>query len=97
MLGYWVDRSPIKTNTKNIKSTIYLHNNKVLIVIGSWSDKDEMVPLQVDWEKLEIDKTKAKLYSPEIEGLQEEKTFNVNQPVPVEKNQGLILILEVQY
>ena len=94
MLGYWVDRSPIKANTNGIRSTIYLHQNRILIAIGSWSENDENVDLDIDWKKLSLDKRKMKLYSPKIEGLQGYRSFDLNRPIPVEKNNGLILILE---
>ena len=94
MSGYWVDKSPIKTNTKNIKSTIYSYQDKVLIAIGSWSAKDESVPLKIDWKALGIDKNSARLFSPEINGLQNFNTFEIDNPITIEKNNGLILILE---
>jgi hypothetical protein len=96
MLGYWVDNSPVKTAVMNIKSTVYVHKNRVLIAIGSWSEKDENVSLQIDWDKLGMEKNKTRLFSPEIEGLQAGDTFNIDRPVPVEKNQGLILVLEAR-
>jgi hypothetical protein len=96
MLGYWVDKSPIKTNTKNIKSTIYSNQDKVLIAIGSWSAKDESVPLKIDWKALGIDKKSAGLISPEIKGLQNFNTFEIDNPITIEKNNGLILILETK-
>jgi len=94
MLGYWVDSSPIKTNHKNIKSTIYIGKEKVLIAIGSWSDKDERVTLNIDWEQLGFKENHVQLTSPKIEGMQNFKTFKIGKPVKVEANQGLILILE---
>lgn len=94
MLGYWVNRSPIKTNQKNIKSTIYINKDKVLIAIGSWSDKDEKIQLKIDWKKLGINKKDAQLSCPEINGLQRFDTFKVEQPIHIEKNRGLILILK---
>jgi hypothetical protein len=96
MLGYWVARSPVKTNTANIKSTVYLHRDRALIAIGSWSGADESVPLLIDWDVLGMDKSIAQLFSPEIAGLQKHRVFDVSQPVPVEKNQGLVLILMKQ-
>ncbi len=93
MLGYWVDRSPIKTNHQNIKSTVYVHDNKVLIAIGSWSDKNEQVTLNIDWNALGFNKNSAQLTSPEIKGLQLHNTHDINKPITVEKNQGLILVL----
>ena len=94
MLGYWVEKSPIKTANSNIKSTIYKHNDKVLIVIGSWSDKDEEVELNIDWNKLGMDKNTVKLISPNIEGLQNYNTFKIDKAIPINRNSGLILILD---
>lgn len=93
MLGYWVDRSPIKTDHKNIKSSIYLHKDKVLIAIGSWSDKNENVILNIDWGKIGFNKANVHLFSPKIEGLQDEKSYVIDKAIPVEKNKGIILIL----
>lgn len=94
MLGYWVESSPIKTNENGIKSSVYLHEDKALIAIGSWSAADQGVSLEIDWKALGWNKNDYRLYSPEIEGLQQHKAYELDQPVPVEKNQGTILILE---
>ena len=96
MLGYWVERSPIKTDNNNVKTTIYRHNDKVLIVIGSWSNNNEEVELNIDWDKLGMDKNTVKLISPDIAGLQDFNVLDVNKPIPVSKNNGVILILENQ-
>ena len=93
MLGYWVDRSPIKTNHPNIKSTIYLNEKNVLIAIGSWSNNLERVPLIIEWEKLGFDPNQVRLISPEIKGLQDFQTFSIGDLIPVNKNEGIILVL----
>jgi len=94
MLAYWVDRSPIKTHHKNIKSTVYLNKDKALIAIGSWSDKDEMIALDIDWKAWGFDPSDYRLYAPTIEGLQNQKSYQIGDKISVEKAQGLILILE---
>ena len=94
MLGYWVEKIPIKIERNKIKSTIYKHDNKVLIVIGSWSDKNEDVELKIDWKKLGIIKEQARLRTPNIDGLQKYNTFEIDKPIPINKNSGLILILD---
>jgi len=94
MLGYWVEKTPIKIDNNKIKSTIYKHNDKVLIVIGSWSDKDENIELKINWNKLGINKEKARLRSPNIEGLQNYNTFKIDKAIPINRNSGLILILD---
>ena len=94
MLGYWVDRSPVKTHSSDIRSTLYLKNDAALIAVGSWSNSDLMVPLDIDWNKLGMNENNVILYSPKIEDLQDYQLFNVGEPVSVKANRGLILILE---
>lgn len=94
MLGYWVDDAPIKTNKEDIKSTIYLQEDKAMIAIGSWSGKNELVELDIDWKDLGWDRINYRLYSPAMEGLQNFEEFEIGQPVVVEKNEGKILVLE---
>jgi len=94
MKGYWVDDNPIKTNHRNIKTTAYLKDEKVLIAIGSWSDKDEYVTLNIDWNKLGIDKASVKMYSPAVDFMQTEQAFTIGQRVKVPKAEGLILVIE---
>ncbi len=94
MLGYWVEKSPIKIDNNKIKSTIYKHNDKVLIVIGSWSNKDENIELIIDWKELGINKEKAHLRSPNIGDLQNYNTFEIDKAIPINRNSGLILILD---
>lgn len=94
MLGYWVDKSPVKTNLPNIRSTIYKKENRILIVIGSWSGRNERVDLEIDWSLLGFEKAASRLFSPSIDGLQTYQDWNIGNPVTVKTNQGLILILE---
>ena len=94
MLGYWVDRSPVKISHSNIRSTVYLNDDHVLIAIGSWSGKEENVMLNIDWDELGMTEDQVRLYSPDIKGLQEFREFDVSQPVPVEKGQGRVLVLQ---
>ncbi len=94
MMGFWVDASPIQTNKKGLKSTVYLHENKALIAIGSWSNKEERVALKIDWEALGWEKDEYKIYSPAIKGLQNYEAFDLNKRVAVEKEEGILLILE---
>jgi len=96
MLGYWIKKSPIKTSVKDIKSTVYLHSNKALIAIGSWSKEDKEVRLSINWKTLGFKKHKAKLYSPLISGLQKKKTYDPEHSIKIEGNQGLFLILDVK-
>ncbi|MEN8154378.1 MAG: glycoside hydrolase domain-containing protein [Acidobacteriota bacterium] len=94
MLGYWVKNSPVKTSHENIRSTIYRHSDRILIALGSWSEKNEKIFLDINWKELGFKKGSSTLIAPEIKGLQEYQKFDINNPVPVEKNKGIILILK---
>jgi hypothetical protein len=94
MLGYWVEEVPIQTDKAGIKSTIYLKEDKAMIAIGSWSGKNELVKLAIDWEALGWNQADYRLYSPEIEDLQGYEEHTLGVPVPVERNEGSILILD---
>jgi hypothetical protein len=94
MMGYWVDASSVKTNKEGTKSTLYQKEDKAMIAIGSWSAKNELVPLEINWEALGWDKSAYKLYSPNIDGLQEYREFVIGVPIPVEKNEGILLVIE---
>ena len=93
MLGYWSKRCPVKTGDDNIKATAYVRNDKTLIAIGSWTG-DKNIHLEIDWAAVGIDKSKAVLYAPEIEGIQKEKVFNPDELIPVEKDKGWLLFLK---
>ena len=94
MKGYWVDNSPIQTAAGGIRSTIYLHPDKALIAIGSWSPTDQNVSLDIDWAALNWDPAAYELVQPKVAGLQNFRTLETTAPVPVSANQGCILLLQ---
>jgi PIN domain nuclease of toxin-antitoxin system len=93
MIGYWVDNSPIKIKSNKIRSTIYQNENRILITIASWSEKDELIDLIIEWDKIKFNKSSSSLLSPEIENLQELKNFQIGKKINIKSNEGLILIL----
>ena len=50
--------------------------------------------LYINCKKTEFKKADSVLYAPEIKVLQKKRFFNVNNPVQVKKEKGLILILK---
>lgn len=51
MLGYWHSKNPIKTDNKNVLSTVYLKSNNALICLYNFSDRKEAFTLNIN-EKL---------------------------------------------
>jgi hypothetical protein len=93
MSGYWISDSPIKTPSKKILATVYLHTDQVLIVLASWSDKDEHIKLRINWKTLGFKKDHVTLSSPAIENLQKYKIYNPLSSILIPKNKGLLLVL----
>ena len=94
MIGYWVDYSPIKVNNNNIKCTIFQKNDEILISIASWSENDELIDLSIDWDKIQFDKSKSRLISPDIKFLQELRNYDIDTKIKINSNEGLVLILK---
>jgi len=93
MLGYWSKRCPVKTDDNNIKATAYVRDGKTLIAIGNWAEKKE-ISLAIDWDAIGIEKSKAIIYAPEMEGIQAETAFLPDEPIPVEADKGWFLIVK---
>lgn len=94
MMGYWVSYNPIKTGRNDILATTFVKEGKVMIAIASWADKDSDVTLQIDWSKLGIDPSRAKLTAPAIKGFQEDFVLSPKDKIRVPKDKGYLFILE---
>lgn len=91
-IGYWDANNPVKTGNSNILASVYRKENKSMIAIGNWSDKEQIVNLQVDWKKLGINRETAKIEIPDIDDLQTAAVANISQ-LHIPGSLGLILIV----
>ncbi len=91
-IGYWDHSNPVKTGNKAILASNYLHKDRAMVAIGNWTDTDQVIRLEIDWEKLGMDPAFAKIEKPHIDGLQKAGVANVNQ-VNIPASKGLILII----
>ena len=55
MLGYWLDTTPVTTDHPRVLATTYSRPEGSLVVLASWSDEDEVVALEVNWEALGLE------------------------------------------
>jgi len=94
MLGYWDDKCPVKTDCKDVLATVYRKPDKTLIALATWSRKDEQVRLTIDWKALGLDPAAVKLHAPTVPGMQEARTFQPDEPIPIKKAGGWFLIAE---
>jgi hypothetical protein len=92
MIGYWDSACPVKTNNPDILATAYVKNGKTLISVASWAPEKTTIKLQINWKALGLNPAKVSLFAPEIAGFQSERKFNINDPIPVEPQQGWLII-----
>ena len=93
MIGYWSPRCPVKTDHKDVLATAYVKQGKTLISIASWAPEDAAVRLAIDWRAVGIDPAKAALTAPEVSGFQPAARFSPDDPIPVPKGKGWLLLL----
>ncbi|MDD4869932.1 MAG: DUF6067 family protein [Kiritimatiellae bacterium] len=93
-LGYWDPKCPARTDCKDVLVTVYRKPGKALIAIATWSLKEENVKLTVDWAALGLDPATVRLRAPTIPKMQDERTFKLDETIPVKVAGGWFLIAE---
>jgi len=94
MVGYWSPNCPVATGNPNVPATVYRKPGAVMISLASWAQQDTTVTLNIDWQKLGIDKEHATIEAPEIANFQPNTKFSPGTPIPVQKGKGWILIIK---
>ncbi|MBL7847427.1 MAG: hypothetical protein JNL40_08170 [Cyclobacteriaceae bacterium] len=91
MIGYWVDKNPVKTDNPEVLATIYKRNDRVLVAVASWAASDVNVKLVIDWKALGLKPT-TEANAPEIKDFQQKQLINLDGFV-VPKGKGLLMII----
>lgn len=94
MIGFWDSACPVSTNNENVKTTVYKKRGKLLIAIGNWNKTDTNIQLNIDWDKIGINRKKAKLIAPAIKKFQQQKEFKTGDTITVPGGKGYLLILQ---
>lgn len=94
MIGYWSPNIPIKTNNESVLTTVYKKGNKAMVAIASWTPTNTAIKLEIDWGKLGMNPQKTIIYAPAIPNFQAEGRYKVDDLIAIEKNKGMILIVE---
>ncbi|NNG17158.1 MAG: hypothetical protein HKM89_11825 [Gemmatimonadales bacterium] len=91
MLGYWVPDHPVTTGRDDVLATAYVRNGATLVALASWAEDPVTVRLAIDWSALGIAPASASITAPAVEGLQESRTFGVDEEIPVEPGKGWLI------
>ena len=94
MIGYWVERNPVKTSRPDALATVYKKNGATLIALASWAESDVNVKLAIDWKALGLDAAKATITAPEVTNFQTGRAFKPDEEIPVPKGKGWLLIIK---
>lgn len=94
LLGFWDPRCPIKTDNPDVRATVFRKPGKSLVAIANWTAKPAETKLQIDWESLGLDGSKATLHAPKVERFQEEKTWKPTDSIAIEPGKGWMIIIE---
>ena len=89
MRGYWLTDTPVRTGNPRVLATTYVRPNESLIVLASWSDRDETVSLDLDRAALGLPGA-VRVYAPAVAGLQPSAEIDP-RAVVVPAKQGLFL------
>lgn len=93
-IGWWAKEKLVNTNRKDILATAYQREDKCLIAIASWAKSAIPVHLEINWNVLGLDPKTATITAPRLEGLQEERAFQIGEAIPVRPAKGWLLVVE---
>jgi hypothetical protein len=93
MIGYWSPFCPVRTDQKELPATVYAKKGAALVALASWAAADTTVRLKIDWNRLGVDPAHAVIEAPEIANFQPRRTFAVDEPIPVQKGKGWLLVI----
>jgi hypothetical protein len=94
MIGYWSENCPVRTTNTQVLATVYKKKGAALVSLASWAPENVTVQLQVDWNKLGIDSSRMTISAPAVKNFQPARTFTANEPIPVEKGKGWLLVIK---
>jgi hypothetical protein len=94
MYGWWMDDPPVQTGRDDVLATAYVRDGKTLIAVASWAPDTVSVNLTIDWKRLGLTRSIARLTATPIEHFQDAATFDVGKPIQVAPGRGWLLELE---
>jgi hypothetical protein len=69
MLGYWLEDTPVRTGRGDVLATTYVRDDRALVALASWSERDQVLSLDIDRPALGLGADLAGT-APAVDGLQ---------------------------
>jgi len=93
MIGYWVEKCPVKTNDANVLATVYKKKDGALISLASWATEDVKVKLSIDWKSLGLT-PRENVEVPEVRDFQSGQIIKAGEEFIVPKGKGLMILIK---
>ena len=94
MVGYWEKDCPVRTDHSKVLATAYIRPGKALVAVATWHPRPVAVQLDIDWEQLGIDGSKATLFAPAIADYQAATLFRPSDAIPIMPGRGWLLQID---
>lgn len=91
MLGYWHSKNPVKTDNRNVLSTVYLKDNEALLCLYNFSNKSEKFGISIDENMLGF---KPDCFSEIRFGKKSRKVKSIDKCFSLGKRKGIIINLK---
>ena len=95
MMGYWGDEPVVTTSDPDVKATVYIKADRLLVSVASWADSHVKVRLDFNWDRLGIDPVNVSLKAPAIEHFQPDREFSMSDSIPMEPTEGWLLYVDL--
>jgi hypothetical protein len=93
LVGYWEDNYPVKSNNKSVFTSLFRGSDESILSVANWSDKDQPVSLNIRWQALGIDPSKAEIFIPVIKDFQEAKDNVALKDLVIPAKKGFLIII----
>jgi hypothetical protein len=93
MIGFWSEDCPVTTDHPKVLATVYAQQEQALVSLASWADIPTKIRLNVDWNSLGFSPRGMELRAPGIPDFQAQRSFSMEDAIPVAPGRGWLLIL----
>jgi len=92
--GYWEKNYPVKSNNKNIYTSLFKGTGESILAVANWSDKDQQVSLSLRWKELGIDPAVTEFFIPYIKDFQDANDNVKFESLVIPGGKGFLIILK---
>lgn len=94
MTGYWDEDIPVKADNKLVKATFYEGLEEHIIAVANWSEKDQSCSLEINWDKLGMDRSACIYIIPSIPGFQDQQALTALNNITIPGKKGFLIVLQ---